>query len=314
MKRRNRKGFTLIELLVVIAIISILISMLLPAVQVVREMGLRTECRNNLKNIGLAFQVHHDVYKVFPSGGRGWNETARVINSGVPANYVAQSWGWAYQILPFIEQENLWREANDATVGGSGVPMYFCPSLRSPTWRTYAGNPRYQMDYVANGGSWGTCDPTRLTGTYNSFDGPLVPSQNASGTSMRLVSLIDGTSTSLLVGEKYMNLNLIKGDFWVCNDDQGFLDGWDNDAICWARHAVAAGATTSVATDPISPPIKIDWNGPTCGMRFGSIHRGLHAVFCDGSVRMIDFAIDPNTWLGICSINDGTTVDSSWFD
>src|SRR5438105_12261606 len=97
---RSRTGFTLIELLVVIAIIAILIALLVPAVQKVREAANVAQCKNQLKQIGLAFQTHHDTFQVFPSGGRGYFEPNRKMVAGVPADYSAQSWGWAYQILP----------------------------------------------------------------------------------------------------------------------------------------------------------------------------------------------------------------------
>src|ERR1700759_4021619 len=105
---RRSRAFTLIELLVVIAIIAILIALLVPAVQKVREAAAQTQCRNNLKQIGLAFHSHHDNYKVFPSGGLHWDQD-RLMNGTGPADYRTQTWGFLYQLLPFLEQEPLWR-------------------------------------------------------------------------------------------------------------------------------------------------------------------------------------------------------------
>src|SRR5215471_9691890 len=100
---RNRLAFTLIELLVVIAIIAILIALLVPAVQKVREAATRTQCQNNLKQIGLALHNNADINKAFPSGGWGWNWV------GVPDRGTGpeQPGGWLYNILPFIEGGNL---------------------------------------------------------------------------------------------------------------------------------------------------------------------------------------------------------------
>src|ERR1700730_691347 len=103
-KPRN-EALSLVELLVVIAIIAVLIALLVPAVQRVREASNVAQCKNQLKQMGLAFHNHHDSFKVFPSGGTAWQaNNDRVMIRGVPADYSSQSWGWMYQILPHIEQ------------------------------------------------------------------------------------------------------------------------------------------------------------------------------------------------------------------
>src|ERR1700726_2783985 len=97
---RENRGFTLIELLVVIAIIAILIALLVPAVQKVREAAAITQCKNNLKQMGLAFHGHHDTFKAFPSGGIDWSTDVRDFATSGPADWQTQHWGWGYQILP----------------------------------------------------------------------------------------------------------------------------------------------------------------------------------------------------------------------
>ena len=158
----RRRAFTLVELLVVIAIIGILIALLLPAVQAAREAARRAQCSNNLKQLTLAFLLHHDKYQCFPSGGIDWTWYMTYVN-GVPAVGKQQAGGWGFQILPYLEQQNLWMgngvpstsdPVQDAMnrsvlVMQTNVTQFFCPTRRGPTH--YKAQADW-LEYVLNNG------------------------------------------------------------------------------------------------------------------------------------------------------------------
>ncbi len=318
----RRQGFTLIELLVVIAIIAILIALLVPAVQKVRETSAVAQCKNQLKQMGLAFQSHHDTFKALPSGGATWQHSKRDVYNGEPSDYNFQAWGWMYQILPYLEQNTLWN-ASDTIVAETPVPTFICPSFRGAIVRPYVQgddpsttNKRAMADYTANAGTWGSWSDLTING--NAMDGAVVPTKYTPGSQKnpqplshmvrRLGDMTDGTSTCIMVGEKYVDANgaydpnyTRDGSTWgVCNDDQGYVDGWDNDTICFANGQGGRGS-------PVELPKKVfvTENNDACGLNFGSIHAQMNAVFCDGSVHAINYNIDVGVWARIISINDG---------
>jgi prepilin-type N-terminal cleavage/methylation domain-containing protein len=345
--RNPRAGFTLIELLVVIAIIAILIGLLLPAVQKVREAANRTTCRNNLKQIGLAFHAHHDQYKVFPTAGGAWTDADDGLGNndriwtnagpepgrhdygapgqGPPATYEVQSWGWMYQILPFMEMHDLWKTPNDDDVTSYPVPYYFCPSVSHVRVYSYTQDgdttttARAMNDYLGNGGKTFGSGYKRPAVP---LDGPLVPTTRLSHMRVRVSDIKDGTDTTILAGEKYLYQQVFFGapgkpQGSYCSDDQGYCDGWDNDTIGFAS---GPGGGDGDADDPpsVHPPAHFTPStkdtdpgvpGNNCGFTFGSIHDGgCHFVFCDGSVHTVAFSIDPQNWIRLCSANDGQVV------
>jgi type II secretory pathway pseudopilin PulG len=304
----------LIELLVVIAVIAILIGLLIPAVQKVREAASRAQCTNHLKQIALAFHSHYDACKAMPSGGINQMANSRTMAGGQPALWDTQYWGWAFQILPYIEQRNLWglpvAQANDDLIARTWLPFYSCPSVNQLQVFPYGvgyGTPfRAMADYVANGGSNGTsANPAPWS---NVYDGPVVGSLSASGIRRTTNQITDGMSNTILVGEKYITASRYQG--WsTCNEDQGWINGWDNDMIAFSQiDRFWSGAWDNPPTARFANPPK--QSGPSapgyCGSSFfGSVHGSCLCAFCDGTVRGIPFGVSQQTWLSLCSINDG---------
>jgi prepilin-type N-terminal cleavage/methylation domain-containing protein/prepilin-type processing-associated H-X9-DG protein len=283
-----RRGFTLIELLVVIAIIAVLIGLLLPAVQKVREAAARTQCANHLKQISLAFHTYQDSFQFLPMGGNGADGPRTMVGSA-PAQGKTQAWGWAYQVLPYIEQYNLWSNPTDSAVQGTPVKLYFCPSRRGPI--VYDVNvpgksvgPRAQMDYAGSFGS----DKT------NGKDGLVVKNNQQP---VKLEQIEDGSSNTLLVADRYIPLEWQDRPTGPENDVYrgGYTAGFNSNAI------VRSGAFSPIQDT------RFRGNSSPDFIIFGSAHPGgINAAFADGAVRTVRYSVDPGVFLKACRRNDGT--------
>jgi prepilin-type N-terminal cleavage/methylation domain-containing protein/prepilin-type processing-associated H-X9-DG protein len=275
---RHRHAFTLIELLVVIAIIAILIAMLIPAVQRVRESAARTECRNNLKQIGVALHSYHDRRKMFPPGYRS--------NVG-PGNVdLGPGWGWASFILDDLEQGNLYRQINFGADIGAAVnatsrmqilSVFRCPSdippgngLFVPTNHTASVA---HANYVALfGNNEIEDDPGAGNGLF------------FRNSQVRMRDIVDGTSNTLLVGERSSNLALAS---WT-----GSLTGADE------APALVLGTADHPPNDPAAHTEDF-WSRHSQGVNF---------LFADGTVRNIGNGIDPIVWQALATRAGGEVV------
>ena len=291
-----RSGFTLIELLVVIAIIAILIGLLLPAVQKVLEAAARMQCTNNLKQLALACHNHHDQFGFLPNGGSAWWFAPVFTGVGSPATGKAQLAGWGFQVLPYIEQESLWKGNGTATVAdaqrqaiSAALKTFFCPSRRSPI--TLPPNADWYGS-TGPGGTYGhgVTDYACNAGTGN--NGP-IRQNTGSYDGMRIVNITDGTSNTMLIGDKRLNKMFLAS--YQGDDNEGYTSGWDHDVIRYA--------STSYPPTP----------DPTTGdgqQRFGSSHTGgVMMAMADGGVRFISYSINTTIWqaLGTSDGGEATT-------
>ena len=326
-----RQGFSLIELIVVISIISILLALLLPAVQNAREAARRSACSNNLRQLSLAMRSYEATYGHFPSGGWGYGWTAdadRGKEEDQPGN-------WLFGILPQIEMASLWQLGSDGDPDNwtatqltgakqrimTPLPVVACPSRRSS--RAF-GTKFHGGSHTPRGsepcerqvrGDYAACSGNKIV---EYFSGPKTIAEAidypwgdidgiATGISfyhsaVKMSEISDGTTHTYLLGEKYVN-----PDSYVDGSDPGdnedLYSGFNND-----NHRIAYyDPVTKAALTP-----RQDYPGLRSPRSFGSAHPGsCFMSFCDGSVRAISYEVDPITHQRMGNRMDGETVGSN---
>lgn len=299
---KTRHGFTLIELLVVIGIIAGLIGLLLPAVQSVRAASARTQCVNNLKQIGLALQIVHDSRKAYPSG-----YTSKFDGAG---NDTGPGWGWTAHILPQLEQQAVYNaiqfDQNIEASANAAVRVQYIKELTCPsdspglTWSAkrydLSGNPVATVCDVASAnyvGMFGTSEP--------GVDGDGVFFRNSK---VRIVDIPDGTSKTLIVGERSFRLGQ---STWVGS---------------------VTGATLFPQPPSIAPPILNhgsgmvlghtgDGNGPGAPYsyvnQFASQHPdGANFLFAAGHVAFLQTSIDYSVYTALSTRQGGEAIGGDY--
>lgn len=329
---RRRCGFTLIELLVVIAIIAILIGLLLPAVQKVRESAARAQCTNNLKQIGLALHNYHDTNNSFPPGYIDGNTDP----NSTPDNDVGPGWGWASLLLPYVEQQNVYNQINFSVGVGHGtnaaicqmqLKIYQCPSdgvqQNFTVWPTsvvvahgnYVGCNGWEECFTGAGGNpAGGSGTDGLTGGFGAAGVGLFWRNSHN----RIANVSDGLSNTIVVGERCAAHS---PSTWTGAVTGGQCPAWmstlpwttpyspppgpaydnaDYDEALVLAHCNATHLPS--ADNPIYDPDT-----------FWSMHtpRGANFLFGDGSVHFLGSSIDPMTYQYLATIAGGE-ISTDW--
>ena len=324
------RGFTLIELLMVIAIIAILIALLLPAVQQAREAARRTQCRNNLKQLGLALHNYHDAHKVFPPGSVGSNTSLYTCS-------------WLVLILPYVDQATVYNKYNFVSYGGYTVnnamlrgvviPGFRCPTNSLPDGMSvYSNSPDVMIpDYVGitgavmpDGSSAGGSSAVRtMTYGHIASNGTLVPNAR-----INMAKLVDGSSNTFMVGEQCKRWVTSAGGSYISYDMRGGYyfgfamgaysntvgipaDGWSGDMpscmVTTIKHPVGHNIPSSTTSDGIMNSAGAGYRSQNVGV--GSDHAGgVHMLRCDGSVQFVSENVSMQTFRNYCIRDDGNVA------
>ena len=304
-QRRSRRGFTLIELLVVIAIIAILIALLLPAVQQAREAARRTQCRNNLKQLGLALHNYHDVHLTFPPSSI-WT-----VDSGNNRIKPTSARSWIFHLLPYIDQANLFNQANNSLaadedpISSQHLVALACPSDPKSGSKVTFTIEMGTTSYLGNGGHRGIGS--------NQFYYDCSPVSDLSSGAInrrpvRMSQFTDGTSNTLLAGERGIVTQF--GGYGMWNFSLlGCANGHGDTVMThdiW-QFAVSNGGLNYIGG--FRPP---DDFGNLAGddiFHWWSYHSGGgHFLLTDGSARFVSYNTDYNTMDYLHQRNDGQVI------
>jgi prepilin-type N-terminal cleavage/methylation domain-containing protein/prepilin-type processing-associated H-X9-DG protein len=296
----KRTAMTLIELLVTLAIIAVLIALLLPAVQKVRDAAARVQCANQLHQIGLATHAWHDAHGAFPPGYVAWPSTDPLATS--------PGWGWAAFLLPFVEQDALFRQIDfnrpiedpSNTARGTVVRLYLCPA--DP------GVPDTFPITDASGQEVAEAAPTSYAACYGSGELDEIPGPTEGvffrNSQVRLTDVTDGTSTTILIGDRAWSHAMAPWAGAVC---RGIVRGGPLNP--WRSSPEAAYPAPNF---PCVQGNRINSVADTDGSldEFFGLHTGgVNVLFADGGVRFLRQQIDPAVLMALATRAGGEVVD-----